>query len=276
MSKFDFAKYAVVEDLTTVPEKYRGLYVEIKEGDNTGKHHVGEFAKGLVADYSGAYSALDDERGKTKNLNDENAKRRIATRAFEDLCELLGIEEDGRNADGLKGHIEEIAAKAKNGEALKIDLSKVREEMAKKHAVEMDAKDGEIKDRDTALARHLIENEATQEISKQKGKVGPLMPHVRERCKVVRDETGSYSVRVLDGDGNVRFNGSGAPMNVSDVVTELKANTDFAGNFESEAPGGGGTKPGATSKLPPNQQQGEKSAQQKIADGLKTRQRVGA
>ena len=68
--EFDFEKNATVESIDAVPEKYRGLYVEITEGDNAGKFGVADHAKGIVGSYIGVNQSLNKSRGDKKTASD--------------------------------------------------------------------------------------------------------------------------------------------------------------------------------------------------------------
>ena len=221
-------EFQIVEKLEDVPEKYRSLYQEISEGDNSGKFGVNPEFSGIVDDYMGTNKALTEARKNGKAANDESAKRRLTIKAFEDIMDSLGIDEDSRTADGLKSYIDDIAAKAENGKELKINLDKVREEMSKKHSEVIAAKDKDIADRDASLEKYLVSDRATRALAAAKGSVDLLLPHVKGSCKVFRTETGDYEVRVVDGAGEVRFNGAAQPMTVEDLVTEMKTNNSFA------------------------------------------------
>lgn len=274
--EFDFEKHAVVESMDTVPEKYKALYTPIEDGDDAGKFTVGEAFKGIVGDYTGTAKALGLSRNDKTKASDESAKRRIALKGYEDIMEALGIEEDSRTAEGLKAYVDEIADQAKNGKELKINIDKIREEMSKKHAIELEGKDAEISKRDTALSKHLISNVATLALAEAKGSVDLLLPHVKDNTKVVVAESGEYEVRVLDSAGEVRFNGAGNPLTVGELVTSMKADEKFARAFESETPGGGGAKPGSTSMKGTGSvrdMSAEKSATDKISSGLSNRNR---
>lgn len=256
-------------DIDSVPEKYRGLYEETTDDNGDKKYAVGQQFSGIVGDYVGVNKALGDERSKSTKLKDENAKRRLANGAFTDLCESLGLEDDSRTADGLRAYIEEIAAQAKNGKELKVNLDKLRDEMNRKHAEELSKKDQEISRRDQALAKHLISDVATREIASAKGKVKVLLEHVTKACKVMQSEDGEYVVRILDGAGDVRYNGAAQPMTVRELVDEIKADPDFSGNFDSESPRGTGTPPGSTSRPSTQRRGSEMSSVDKIEAGLK-------
>ena len=271
MPDFNFEENNVVEDLSSVPEKYHGLYVE-GDGDNAGKRILSTAAKGIVGDYVGVSKSLLATRNDKKKVSDENAQRRLATKAFEELAESMGVEPgDDGYAAALKAHIEELTTKVKGGDAMKVNMDKLKQNYDKQLSEGLAGKDKEIESRDKALEKHLIENVALSALSKHKGSPELLMPILRNMCKVVRDEAGEYLVRVKDADGDARTNASGGFMGVAEVVEELKTQAAFKPAFESEAPAGFGLKPGSQSKTtikPATSNTGEKSASQKIADGL--------
>ena len=277
MPDFDFGENNVVESLETVPDKYRPLYEEVTDGDDAGKFRIGEKFSGIVGDYVGTSKTLKELRSSNTKVNDESAKRRIALKAFTDLCETHGLDEDSRTAEGLKAFIEEVAAKAQNGEALKVDLDKVRAEMSRKHAEELGKKDQEIGKRDKALEKHMIIGDATRALAEVGGNAELLLPHIRAQSKVVLTEAGEYETRILDAQGDVRYNGAGQPMTMKDLVASLKASETFGAAFKSDTPGGSGATPGASGRpsggvtLRPTGV--EKSAKDKISAGLQARMR---
>lgn len=269
---YDFSKNATVETLDGVPDKYKPVYVEITEGDDAGKFKINDSFNPLLGDYAGAVNTLDTVRGDKKKASDEAAQRRIALKAFNDIMEEFGIDEESRTADGLKAYIAELVGKAKNGDELKINLDKVRKEMGDKHAQDLAAKDTELAAKDKALEKHLIGDVATRALAEAKGSVELLLPHIQSHCKVVQTEGGDYEVRVLDSAGDIRFNGAGQPMSVTDFVTEMKTKDAYARAFESEAPGGGGSNPRDTGGKPPvRKTDGDKTPIDRISAGLAKR-----
>src|SRR5262249_48617114 len=103
----------------------------------------------------------------------------------------------------------------------------------------------------------------------EKGNPVLLLPHIKQMTKVVADGE-NYVVRIVDGQGNLRVNGTGSDMTISDLVKEMKGDKNFLGGFESDAKGGTGS--------PQNNQNpglrrttGEKSSMDKIGAGLAAR-----
>lgn len=265
-------KFENVDDINTVPEKYRGLYVE-GEGDNAGKFVLMEAAKGLAADYVGTQETLAGVRADKKKATDENAQRRLATKAVEELAQSLGLEvTDDGVAEALKTFVGELQEQVKGGKELKINLDKINTEWQGRMAELEAAKDKEIAEREAALSKHLVSDAATRALAEHKGSVDLLLPHVQSQCKVTRLDDGSYTVQVLDDQGDARFNGQGGLMTVSGLVEEMKTQDKFGRAFESESAPGNGTKPGSMQRSTVqagNTQQRELSPTEKIREGLK-------
>jgi hypothetical protein len=267
MNDFVFKPDAPLENLEEVPEKYRGLYGENDEG----QYVLSDAAKGIVGDYLGVSKSLLASRGDKKKVSDENAQRRLATKAFEELAEGLGLEPgDDGYAAALKSYVDDLTGKVKGGEAMKVNLDKVNAEHAKKMAALAEEKDNEISARDKALHEHLVRNEAVSALAKHKGSVELLLPHVEGKCKVVRDDNGKYTTRVLDDDGDYRTNAKGDFMSPAELVEEMKTKPTFKAGFESETPAGTGIVPGSMSKARPAGKQpvADMTATQKISAGL--------
>jgi len=268
---FDFETKGTVEDINDVPEKYRGLYAE-GSGDNAGKHSITDSAKTIVADYIGVSKTLAGVRVDKKKSSDENAERRIASKAVEDFAASIGLDvgDDGVVA-ALTTFVEDLQGQVKGGKQIKIDLSKVQADADKRVAAVTETKDAELTDMRGALHKHLISDAASRALAEHKGSMDLLLPHVVNACKVVRDpDTGTYSVTVLDDEGASRFDSAGGLMGVAGLVAEMKTKEKYERAFDSEAKPGTGAKPGSMQrtvlgKVDPNR---ELSPVEKIKLGL--------
>lgn len=270
--EFDFVANAAVDSLDTVPEVYRGLYVQ-----KDGKHVISDVSKGIVEAYTGTTKALKDSTGKNKGLSDENAKRRLALKAVEEYAKEIGLEGDDI-ATVLKAHIADLTDKVKGGAELKINLDKIKDQHTKNLNEALGNKDKDIAGMQTSLSKYLVDREAAVAIAEAKGSPTLLLPHVRSKVKVVRDGedddgTPKYVARVLDAQGDFRSNGKGGFMSVKELVAELKADPEFARTFESEVKGGNGLKPGG-GRTTPLKNEGDKNPTQKISAGLNNRARA--
>lgn len=255
--EFDFSKNQVVEKLDKVPAQFQGAYIENTDTE-VGGFIVNPAIAPLTEAISGLNGALAKARKEAKGKN---------TPSVDQLLEPLGfksVEEIQEALDTMKEQLE----KAGDG---KINLDKMRIDMEKGFAKQLEAKDLELQGMSKSLQRYLVEKEAINAISQAKGVSDLLLPHIKNQAKVIK-EGDDFVVRVVDKDGEARGDGKGGFMSVNDLVAELKSSETFGRAFESEAPRGGGTPPGG--QRPPSVpgvKQAEKSSTQKIADGLRAK-----
>lgn len=252
MDEFDFVQNETVEDISSVPQAYQGLYVQGENG-----YTLSDAAKPLAQAYTGLTNNFKKVKSTNKSTNDENAKRRQQMKAVEDLASELEIDlesldgQDKTLAGSLREQIEDLRSQAKNGKDVKVNMDKVKADAEKRIQETVGAKDKEISTMQSALHRHMVSDVATRAISSAKGAVELLQPHIERHCKVAQngthgDGTPKFEVVVMDGDGDVRTNGKGDNMSVEELVAEMKQSSTFARAFESEAPAGSGTQPGST------------------------------
>lgn len=265
--EFDFEKSGTVEDINTVPEAYRGLYVET-DGEDGKVFTIADSAKGIVEAYVGTNKALSEARTNLKTANAESASRRVTKKAVVDFAKELGIEDvsDDEPLGSLKAHIDSLVDKVNGGEEIKINLDKIKREHEQRVAEVAQASEQKVVKMQGALERYLVDQAATAALASAKGSVDLLLPHVKSHTKVVQDGE-DFVVRVVDSAGDFRSNGKGGFMTVGDLVAEMKTQETFGRAFESETPSGTGANPGSMSQRRPNDAE-PKSATDKISAGL--------
>jgi len=258
-------EFEPVDDVNTVPEEYRGLYAKGSDG----KFSVMDVARPLAAAYIGQTRALDENTGKLKNVNKESADRRVAIKNVAETFKKFGFEipEDKPLHEVIEAYVTDLSDKVKNGQENKINVEKIQKDANTRIEQAVKSKDEEIQRKDRALSKYLIEQEATRAITESKGSVELLAPHIRSSVKVVA-EGDDYVVRVVDESGDVRMNGKGGYMNVTDLVAEMKTKPAFARAFESETPKGSGFSPTARKTPPVQNNEKDMNPAQKIAAGL--------
>ncbi len=276
---FTFKENTTVADINAVPEKYRGLYAT-GEGDNEGKFTLISAAAGIVADLLGNQETLLGVRNDKKKVTDENAERRLASKAIEEFAVSVGLEagDDGMLA-ALGSFVEDLQGQIKGGKEIKINMEKVNAEADRRVATVTETKDGELAEMRAALSKHLISDAASRALAEHKGSIDLLLPHVLASCKMVRKDNGDYGVTVLDAQGDARLDSAGGFLGVGGLVAEMKTQEKFGRAFESEAAKGVGSVPGSMSRSTARiglQGQDDRSPMQKIADGLKKGQAVSA
>jgi hypothetical protein len=125
-----------------------------------------------------------------------------------------------------------------------------------------------------SLAKYLVQSEASKALAEEKvvsGGVDLLMPHIKGKTKIVKDETtGDYSVVVLDDTGNARIGSNGSYMTITELVKEMKK--AYPSAFQSDKPVGSGKQPGSGNVGGITQPaRAEKSSVEKIAAALTKR-----
>lgn len=283
--EFDFTENAQVSDINVVPEKYRGLYQEADDGSGNKVYALSEAAKPLAEAYDGVNKTLKDVQNKKKQANDESAQRRQTLKGVEETLRGAGFELDENKdiTEQLKGALDDLTSKAKNGEQIKVDMDKVKADADKRVNEVTQNKDSEIKAMQSALHKHLVSDHAVRAISEEKGTPELLQPIVERHAKVVNagaDQSGTpqYQVVITDNDGDARSDGKGGYMTVRDFVSELKKDQKFARAFESETPSGTGASPGSMNRAPGQNGPGaseSKTSRDKIAAGLNKGQHRG-
>jgi len=227
---------AIVAKLEDVAEGFRSLYRTVDGKFVLDVDEVDGFA---LENITGLRTALSKEREDRRTAQESLTKATDSLKAFEGLDpkttrekltkaeELLKIdpqkEADRLTSERVKGWTDTEGARFKG---------------------ELEARDKKLASLTTALAREMIESKAVLAITAAKGKVKPLLPHVLAKCRV-REVDGAYVAEVLDVNGNPRLDSEGKPVKVDQLVTEFKADPDFAGNFEGTGRSGSGSGPGA-------------------------------
>lgn len=244
-------EFQEVESLDVVPEQFKGLYAEAD-----GKYRLNDNYKGVAEAVTGLNRSLKAARAEAKAMKGKT-----------DLSPLADFGEDPASiAETVKTRMQELEAQLANGDKAKVNVDKIKEDLAKAHSKDLEKVSKRSEALQTQLYGLLVENAATTAIAELKGVPELLMPFVKTQVNVL-EEDGEYRVFVVDGQGDRRYSGiTGQPMSIKELVSEMKANEKFGRLFESEAPQGGGTPPGG--RRPVQQPRGEMSANDKIRAGL--------
>jgi hypothetical protein len=260
MPEFMFADSKTVDSLEIVPEDFRGLYEET--GDGKFQLTENDQVKSAVAALTRFQTALKAARGDAKGLEEKLKSAKPV--------DLSALSSYGTSVEEISAaintKISELEEKAAGSKDAKLNLDKVKDELNRAHAVELEARDNRI----GALKKHLetilIDNALSTEILAQKGDVEILLPHMRQHLQSV-EEDGKFSVFVVDSMKDRRYHGAD-PMTITHLVEEFKNNEKYSKLFASEAPSGGGMHPRAGQGKRPAPKAEELTATQKIAAGL--------
>lgn len=213
---------AVLDTLDGLPDAQKGLY---EEGED-GKFHLS--AEG-IEDVGGLKSALEKER---------KARRE----AEKKLTRLGDIDPD--EVQRLRDEAEERAEKGD-------DAEKKLATAQKKFDREKTELEQKVLARDKKIHQLVAENVAKDAIEQAGGKPKVLLPHILANVKVI-EEDGDFVPVVLDAKGNERPAKSGDKrFTLEDLVSELKADDEFAGAFNGTGASGSGAPPSGPRGAPP-------------------------
>lgn len=254
MELYDPTANATVADIATVPADFRFMY---KAGEN-GQHTLdaeNPAVKSSMAIFGSLKGAL------TKARNDLKGVQKV---------DLSALSDYGNDPASIAAKFKE-KTEGLESQIKQVNIPKIKEGVEQEWKPKLQAALDRGKGLESQLYNTLVVNEATAALSAAKGEIDLLMPFVREQVRQVEIE-GRMFAHVVDGKGETRYNGAGAPMTIRELIAEMKGNEKFGKLFSSDAPSGGGTKPGAPARKQNANNTaaaGEMSSTQKIAAGLK-------
>lgn len=228
--------------LAGLPEELKAHYVEKKDGPHAGSFFL-DVSQAELTDKAGKKSvfALEDIHGLRTALQKEREGKSEAekiVKAFE-----------GMDAAEAKAAIEKIKAlgdNAPDSEAHKAAMESLKKQLETKYTAEIDGVKKIAQSYEQQLERVLVDQAAMTALSKHKlmdGGAELLMPHIKSRIKVVKNDDGSFVARVLDKDGGVRVSlkpGNNGPMDVEELVDSMSKEKIFGVAFQGT--GNSGTK----------------------------------
>lgn len=257
---FVFSENKEVATLDKVPTDFQGLY---KESDGKFVLDTENAAtKSAVSAITRLNEALKASRAEAKNFKGQK-------------IDLSPLSEFGTSPEeilaGFKSQVEELESKLQGNKEAKLNLDKIKEDLAKAHLKDMQTKDGQLDTMSKQLDKVMVDSVAKSAIVESKGDVELLLPFVTKQVKNVKGEDGEFRVFVVDVAGDKRFSGvTGEAMSINELVVEMKGSDKFAKLFTSEQKSGGGMPPGASQKPLGTQKpsQGDLSSMDKITQGL--------
>lgn len=253
MPLFDPTANAKVADLAAVAGDFQWMYAKGDDGSYAYKAED-PAVKAATSVISGLKSSLNKAR-----LELDAAKKTV--------IDLAPLKDFGATPDEIATNFLEQKTKLE-GQIKSVNVGQIREGITKELQPKIDAATLKANNYGNQLYRMLVVAEATTAIAAEGGTAELLLPFVQQQVKVVEDAAGVLAARVVDAQGNVRFSGA-AEMTIADLIKEFKANERLGGAFASSAPRGTGMKPGSQERTAATTSaNGQKSANQKIADGL--------
>lgn len=255
----DFSK--PVNDLASdVPEQFRPLYTE-KEGGGFELKDTPE-VKGATEAIVGLNRSLKASRAEAK---DHKSK----------AVDLAPLSEFGSSPDEIKAtvaaKIDGLEGQVKGGKEAKMNIEKIKGDLASGHKKDIEAKDATIKALTKQLHTHLVDSKISTALEGKVVDVDLARPHVKDRVRVATED-GEIKVFVVDEAGDRRYSGtSGGVMTINELVKEMGSSKKFAPLFKSETKRGSGQKPGTTTSPGPGKRADGGTPISKIAQGLEQR-----
>lgn len=181
--------------------------------------------------------------------------------ALEDVAGLRsGLEKERQNVDEIKKQLKSFegldAAKARDAleklekmktwtpeEKVQQQIEAKIAEIRVKFEKDLNDRDGRIKSLTSSLEHEMIVQQATAEIAKRKGVPELLLPHIRNRSRVV-EKDGKHVVEILDKDGNLDRSpkdGYKSGKTMSELVEEMQGSDIFSRAFDGSGTGGSGS-----------------------------------
>lgn len=230
----------IVDDINTIDEAQRGMYVE-----RDGKFHL---------DVDGF-----DEHPTVAKLKQQQEAARRAERALKTQVEKW--EKLGKTDEEISALIAEQEANKNAALERAGEWDKLKTQMNEKHAQDIKKWEGlteEEKKKNNALKakleRYLVDAQATNAIAAAEGEPELLLPIVKKFMKVVEDpDTGEFSTAIVDDKGGARVNGKGDPLTLAELLAEMRASEKLGRAFKASGSSGSGSQPGGGSnpKLTP-------------------------
>lgn len=153
---------------------------------------------------------LETGPGLRNALKAEREKRRAA----EKQANAVNADEYHRLKDAEERRREELAKRQG-------DIAKIQE----MHATEMAQKDEAIRSLEGHIGTQMVTHAATEAIVKAGAHHRLMMPHVRDRLRVQKDDDGKWQVIVVDARGEP------GTMTPDDLMAELRQQSDMAAAF---------------------------------------------
>lgn len=216
--------YSKKED---IPEHLREFYEE-KDGKWVLDHDI------EIPNTASLKSDLAGERRRRQELEAKVKRWEDIGKSEEEIAELIAKhkerEEDDLASKGKWDQLKQQLVETHNAETAK--LRKKIDDQAK----EIGSLQGSINDM-------LVDSNANAAIAEHSGDPELLMPFVRKRLRITEVE-GKKKIEVLGEDGNIKLNGKGEQITVSELVAEMRGNERFGKLFKASGSSGGGSPPG--------------------------------
>lgn len=221
------------EELSKLPDALKSEYEPIQDGDRKGSYmlKVGEVDGFRLENVTGLKTTVATLRAERKKIEDQ----------FEAYKPFGSVDELRQQLEELKA----MKAAGNSSDALKVQIEAVKSQLTEKASKERAELQKALGDKDLAITNILVQRDAIEAITAEKGNVKLLMPHVINSMRVIWDN-GKPRAVIVGPDGNPRITdrpNSTEEMTVREYVALMKKSPDFKSAFSGEGMGGSGGQP---------------------------------
>lgn len=174
--------------------------------------------------------------------NKEAKERRLKLKELNTVASEFGL--DLEDPDQLKSALDTYNKQQDKSNQRDTDMEKLKKQFDQRNSETKKEYEARLKAMEQSLHENMITAQATSALSAE-GVEYPdvLMPHIERNVSIIQTDAGKYVTRVLDEDGDPRFNNSGEYMGISDLVVEMKESPKFQTLFPAKVKSGGGSVP---------------------------------
>jgi hypothetical protein len=265
---FDFEANKVVEDINKVPEDFRSFYKEASDGSGHALDESSPAVKSAVKVISGLWSTVANQRREVEG--------KIKTGVETALSPLSEYGSDANAIlEAITTRIDEAKKGGKGAKDAEAALDKLRKDLTDVHSAEKNKWTEKEKTLVDQIRKLLVDNVIGEALGDRAVSQTVARRVIADFVDIDADEAGDFRTIVKDEHGDTRKRVTdGQFFTVDDLIKELQGKDDYKPLFKSEAPRGSGSPPGGPSRRVEVPVPGaNKSAVDKIRDGLRTRDR---
>jgi hypothetical protein len=252
MELYDPTANIKVADINTVPADFRPMYKQEADG------FVFDAENPVVKSAMSVIGTLKKTNGVIRSERDAATKNKIDFSPLADYGQT-----PTEVVAAFLAQKAELEAQIKN-----VNIDDIKKGVGKEFEKKLVLREKREAQLQKQLQKTLVKNGCAAALAAQKGNIKLLLPYMEGQVQLV-EENEEFHARVVDDAGKVRF-GANGHMTLDELAAEFKANAEFGACFASEAPAGGGTKPGTTNQVPAprNTAAATMTAEEKIRMGL--------